>query len=141
MAGYMTKLQGYVYDGEHIAATDLNNGDFVEINANGKVAKVAAAVDTTLRVVEKEGPYGLKGLRLIVATQGAKEVFLVENLPEAERDYEKAEYTSKAGEFVRKHRLLAGEQLQVTTTDELFDTVAVGDILTIGIDGELAVKT
>ena len=28
---FMAKLQGYVYDGEHIAAEDLRNGDFAVI--------------------------------------------------------------------------------------------------------------
>lgn len=35
MAGYMTKLQGYVYDGAHVAAEKLQNGVFAEITADG----------------------------------------------------------------------------------------------------------
>lgn len=35
MAGYMTKLQGYVYDGAHTAAEKLQNGVLAEITADG----------------------------------------------------------------------------------------------------------
>ena len=45
MAGYMTKLNGHVYEGGHAAGEALHNGEFVQLNASGEVVKTAAAKD------------------------------------------------------------------------------------------------
>lgn len=134
---FMAKLQGKVYDGEHIAAADLRNGDLVNFDASNEVAKIAAANDYTFAVVEKEGPYGLQGLRLRVVKQGDSECFLVENIPEQICEYDETTYGPKKGEFVRMHRLLAGDEFHVFADDTLFAAATVGGTLTIGADGAL----
>jgi len=58
MAGYMRKLNGYVYNGANQAYAALANGIFAEIGANGVVA-ITAAGDMELRVVEKTTLWGL----------------------------------------------------------------------------------
>lgn len=130
MAGYMTKLQGYVYDGEHVAATALVNGNFVYVDSDNKAAPIAAETDVKLRVKALEGPYGMTGLRLVVAEQGDNEVFLVENLPEGEAEYDETTYGPAIGEYARIHRLLAGEELLVSLTSIV--GINVGDVITIG---------
>lgn len=37
MAGYYTRLQGYVYNGDHLAAEPLPNGVFAELGGTGVV--------------------------------------------------------------------------------------------------------
>lgn len=133
MAGYMTK-SNKIYDGEKVAAVDLMNGDFVKVVAD-KVTHITAATDTTVRVKELEGPYGMPGLRLTVIKQGFEEVCLVENLPEGECEYDETLYGPKAGEFARIHRLIAGEELLVSVPTALLSGVAVGDVIIIGTAG------
>lgn len=139
MAGYMTKLQGRVYDGSHLAAEELQNGMFAEITANG-VKATAAAKDTVLRVAEKTSLWGLNAVVLDVASTGADEVFLVENEFDnaADDNYNQAEYTVAVGEFVRMHRLLPGDQLIVAVDDTLYGTLEVGATVTPAAKGTVA---
>lgn len=130
MAGYMTKFNK-IYDGEKVAAVNLLNGDFVKV-VDDEVTLLDAAVDTTVRVVELEGPYGMPGLRLIVAKEGFEEVFMVENLPEGDCAYDETLHEVKAGEFARIHRLVAGEQFLVSVDADDLSGVAVGDTIIIG---------
>ena len=130
MAGYMTILQGHVYEGQHKAAVDLKNGQFAYIKADGLVAPVAEEMDTTVRVKALEGPYGLTGLRVVVEKQGTKAVYLVENLPANRDQGEELEIVTKAGEAVRMHRLLAGEEALVSLAS--IAGITVGDVITIG---------
>lgn len=66
MAGYMKKLNGHVYDGAHVAAVELANGVFAEINSANKVALASAAKDMELRIVEKTTLWGMSALILDV---------------------------------------------------------------------------
>ena len=111
MAGYMTKLQGRVYDGAHMAAEKLQNGIFAEITADG-VKAVTGAKDTVMRVAEKGELWGLPAVVLDVVSVGADEVFFVENEFDfaADADYDATTYEIAKGEFVRMHRPLPGEQ-------------------------------
>lgn len=95
MAGYMTKLQGRVYDGSNLSAEKLQNGVFVEITADG-VKAVTAAKDTVLRVAEKTTLWGLPAVVLDVVSVGADEVFFVENEWDVALD---AEYDTAAYEL------------------------------------------
>ena len=80
MAGYMTKLQGYVYDGAHIAAEKLQNGVFAKITTDG-VKKLDGAADAKLRVAPdgKTTLWGMPALTMDVVSVGADEIFFVEN--------------------------------------------------------------
>ena len=137
MAGYMRKLQGHVYDGAHIAAEELTNGLFVEINAEGKVAKTAAAKDTVLRVAEQTELWGMPAIVADVVSVGADEVFFVENEWEIyrDKDYNTAEYAVPAGHYVKMHRPLPGEQLIFTVTEELYATLTEGKKIKPAADG------
>ena len=130
MAGYMSKLASYLYDGEHVAATALVNGNFVYVDSNNKAALIAEETDVKLRVKALEGPYDMTGLRLVVAEQGDDEVFLVENLPEGEAEYDETTYGPAAGEYARIHRLIAGEELLVSLAS--IAGISLGDVITIG---------
>lgn len=114
MAGYMTKLQGYVYDGELTAADNLVNGQFVTVNENEKVEAIDTPQDMVVSVVSLENVQGRKGMRCTVKEAGDDLVYLVENIPEGELVYDESAYGPKAGEFVRKHRLLAGEEFVIS---------------------------
>ena len=121
MAGYMRKLQGHVYDGAHVAAEELTNGLFVEIDAEGKVAKTTGAKDTVLRVVEQTELWGIPAIVADVVSVGTDEVFFVENEWEIyrDKDYDTALYAVAKDHFVKMHRPLAGEQLIFTVAEEL----------------------
>lgn len=142
MAGYMKRLNGYVYDFQHKSGIDgLENGVFVEIDASGNVILTAAARDTKMKVVEKTTLWRKKALVLDVTAVGANELFLVENEWEVYEDageYNTAEYKVNKGHFVRMHRPLIGEQLIVTVADELYDTLNIGDTVQPAADGLVA---
>lgn len=139
MAGYMTKLQGRVYEGSHLAAEELQNGMFAEITADG-VKATAAAKDTVLRVAEKTALWGLNAVVLDVASTGADEVFLVEGEFDtaADANYNEAEYTIAKGEYVRMHRLLPGDQLIISVDDTLYGTLEVGATVKPAAAGTIA---
>ena len=100
------------------------------------MAKATAASGYTFAVVEKEGPYDLQGLRLRVMTQGDDELFLVENIPDQVCEYDETTYGPKKGQFVRMHRLLAGDEFYVFAEDTLFNAATAGGVLTV-VDGAL----
>lgn len=141
MAGYMTKLQGYVYDGAHLAAENLENGVFAEITADG-VKKIAAAGDATFRVAPegKTTLWGMNALILDVVNPGTKEMFLVENEWDINdnEEYDTSKYMLKAGKYVRMHRPLAGEQFITTVADDVYAAVAEGDAMVTAANGTVA---
>lgn len=143
MAGYMRKLNGYVYDGANQAYAELPNGIFAEIGANGVVA-ITAAGDMELRVEEKTTLWGLPAQVLNVVIAGDKEQYFVENdLGNMENDptYDGATYTCKVGDYVRMHRPLIGEQLIMTVDSTVYDAVAVGNTVKPAIGGSVAKKS
>lgn len=140
MAGYMTKLNGHVYDGAHTAAEALQNGVFAEITTNG-VAKITAAKDAKFRVQEKTTLWGMDALVLDVVACGADEYYFVENewdINDSE-DYDTAKYACKVGDFVKMHAPLKGEQLIMTVEDTLYASLNVGDVVTPAANGTVAV--
>lgn len=115
MAGYMTKLNGHIYDGSSEAGEALTNGLFVEKTDDG-TKKVTATKDTVMRVEEKTTLWGKDALRLDVVSVGSDEVFLTENewdINDSE-EYDEANYEIKIGDKVRMHRPLIGEQMIVS---------------------------
>lgn len=139
MAGYFTKLVGHVYTGEYAANETLENGVFVELNAE-KVQKATAAKDTIMRVVEITTLWGMPALRLDVVSVGDDEVWFVENEWDINDSipYDTAKYSVPAGTLVRMKRALPGEQLIMSVEDTLSTTLEVGDTVQPTTGGTVA---
>lgn len=143
MAGYMKKLQGYVYDGAHTAAVAMENGVFVEITTGGVKPVAEAKTGMVMRVAEKTTLWGMDAVVLDVVNHGDDEVFFLENewdINDGEA-YDTAKYTCKAGQYARMHRCLDGEQLIMTVANEVYAALAVGDQVTIAANGTVAKKS
>lgn len=141
MAGYMTRLNGYVYDGHHVANEALTNGLFVELNANDKVAKIAAAkTGLKMKVAEKTSIFGLPAVRLNVIANGDGGVYFVENEWDINDNgvYNEAEYTLPIGGYVKMHMPVVNDQLLVSVDDTTFAALAVGDIVNPAAGGTIA---
>ena len=144
MAGYMRKLNGYVYDGEHKAAAALANGVFAEINANGEVVAITAAGDMELRVDEKTTLWGKDALVLNVIVPGTKEQYFVENdigdIHE-ECNYDGAEYVCRVGDYVRMRRPVINDQLILTVDATTYAALNVNDTVKPAVGGGVAKKS
>ena len=141
MAGYMRKLNGYVYDGAHTAAEELENGVFVEITEDG-VKKIASAGDMELRVEEKTTLWGMEAVVLNVVVPGTMEHYFVETEWDINDGYEydTAKYMCKVGDYVKMHRPVINDQLIMTVDEELYAGLVVGDTVTPAADGTIAKK-
>lgn len=115
MAGYMTKLQGYVYEGEFTNGTSgpVYNGQLLVLGSDGKKLVLPTA-DTTTKLICKdiEPLYdGIPAARF-QANVLAKTYYIVENLPEYNdsAEYDIAEYAIPVGAKLRAHPILVGEE-------------------------------
>lgn len=139
MAGYMTKLMGYVYDGAHTAAEKLQNGVLAVIGEGG--VKAAATGDAVFRIAPegKTTLWGMPALTLDVV-KACDEVFLVENEWDINdnEEYDTSKYELPAGKLVRMHRLVAGDQFIATVTEEVYGAVNEGDAMAIAAGGTVA---
>lgn len=139
MAGYMTKLMGYVYDGAHTAAEKLQNGVLAVIGEGG--VKAAATGDAAFRIAPegKTTLWGMPALTLDVV-KACDEVFLVENEWDINdnEEYDTSKYELPAGKLVRMHRLVAGDQFIATVTEEVYGAVNEGDAMAIAAGGTVA---
>ena len=142
MAGYFTKLNGYVYNGEcKVAASKtVANGSFVEpASTAGTVQPTAAAVTGfKFKVVEKTSVYGLPALRMDVVGVPADgtEVYFVENVFDPLcYNYDESNYTLSAGDPVRMHMPELGDQLLISVTSTLFAATSVGDLMVVDAAG------
>ena len=142
MAGYMTKLQGYVYEGELVngAAAAVENGLLMVQGTGANVGKLVlgGAADTTTKLVCKEvGTIydGRVAYRFIVDAL-AKRYYFVENGFDINDSaaYDKAEYTTAVGDFLRAHPLLVGEEFW---TDKVTGTIAAGTAYGVKADGTI----
>lgn len=139
MAGYMTKLMGYVYDGAHIAAENLQNGVLAVIAADG--VKAATTSDAAFRVAPegKTTLWGMPALTLDV-TKACDELFLVENEWDINdnEEYDTSKYELKAGKLVRMHRLVAGDQFIMTVAEGVYSAANEGDAMAVAAGGTVA---
>lgn len=128
MAGYMTKLNGHVYDGMYPAAEALTNGVFAELNSNSEVVKTTAAKDTVFRIVEKTAKWGMPAIVLTVTETGKDEFWFVESEWDINDNapYDETKYETPVGTLVRMHRPTIGEELIMTVEKALYDTLNVG---------------
>jgi hypothetical protein len=118
MAGYMTKLQGYVYEGELVngATNPVANGTIMVQDGNTLV--LPGAADTTTKFVCKEitDIYGELGYRFVVDKLN-KRYYFVENGMDNFNDggeYDNREYVTKKDDLLRAHPLLVGEEFIVS---------------------------
>lgn len=131
MAGYFTKNNGYVYNGENLCnvAAGVKNGQFVDIGAGGVVLAVTGA-GYTFRIVEKTDINGETAVRADVVAIGAGETFMVEGVNYL-ADRSSDEFVIKKGELVRMRRPQTGDQIIVTVPAAVYSAVAVGDTLIV----------
>lgn len=113
MAGYMTKLQGYVYEGELVngAANPVQNG-ILMVQDGDKL--VLPSADTTSKFICKEVTTiydGVTAYRFIADTL-AKRYYFVENGFDINDTaaYDKRTYTTPVDLELRAHPLLVGEE-------------------------------
>lgn len=122
MAGYMTKLQGYLYEGEFTNGTGaaVENGTLVALGTGddfGKMVLPAANANTKFTCKEVTTIYdGIPAYRFIVKAIAAP-VYFVENgfeLNVGEGEFDTTLYATKAGAFLRAHPLQVGEEFVTT---------------------------
>lgn len=141
MAGFMSKPQGYVYEGELVngAADAVPNGLIMVQGASANVGKlVLPAADTDTKFVCKEvGTIydGRTAYRFIVDAL-AKRYYFIENGADINDSaaYDKAEYTTKVGDELRAHPLLVGEEFW---TDQVTGTPVAGTAYGVKADGTI----
>lgn len=121
MAGYMTKLQGYVYEGEYTNGTagPVYNGMLLVLANDGRTLVLPSA-DTTTKLICKdlEPMYDGVAAARFQANVLNKTYYLVENLHEYNdaTAYDIAEYAIPVGAKLRAHPILAGEEFVQATT-------------------------
>ena len=139
MAGYMKKLQGYVYDGEVVngAAAAVKNGTLMirgtSTDAGKLVLPGSADTTTKLECVGAEDVFGNTGYRFVVKVLNAPYYF-VENGPEYNDSevYDGANLTTAVGKKLRAHPLLVGEEF---VTDQVTGTITAGALYGVKADG------
>lgn len=140
MAGYMTRLNGHVYEGMYEAAESLANGMFAELNAAGEVVKATTKKDTVLRVATKTAKWGMPALELTVTAVGKDELWFVESEWDINDNtpYDETKYLTEPGTLVRMHRPLIGETMVMTVEKALFDSLSEGDKVSPAAGGYVA---
>lgn len=147
MAGYMTKLQGYVYEGtlKNGAANPVPNGLIMDQGLASTTpatndALVLPAADTGAKFLcmEVTDIYGgVTAYRFQVQEIG-KRHFLVENSfqfnVEDYQEYDKRNYTQPVGELMRAHALLLGEEFVTTCVT---GTPVPGTVYSLKADGTI----
>ena len=141
MAGYMTKLQGYVYEGELVngAASAVANGVLMLPATSTNIGKLVlpASADTTSKFLCKEVTeiYGLTAYRFVVEKLNAN-YYLIENGYEVNdsEEYNTTTYTTAVGKYLRAHPLLVGEEFVTTAVT---GTIAAGTEYGVKTDGTI----
>lgn len=142
MAGYLTKLQGYVYEGELVngAAAAVENGILMVQGTSTDAGKLVlpSAADTTTKLICKEATTiydGVTAYRFIVDKLNARYYF-VENGFDINDSaaYDKRTYTTAVGAELRAHPLLVGEEF---VTNKVTGTITVGTAYGVKTDGTI----
>lgn len=137
MAGYMTKLQGYLYEGELVngANDPVENGIFMEQDGD---KLVLPKTEGATKVICKEVTDiydGIPAYRFVVNfVDGC--YYLVENGFEYDnsQEYDLTKYTTKVGKHLRAHPIQVGEEF---VTNMVTGTPVVGNAYTIKVDGTI----
>ena len=141
MAGYMTKLQGYVYEGELVngAADAVENGILMVAGTAANAGKlVMPAADTNSKLLCKEVTTiydGITAYRFVVDSL-AKNYYFVENGFDTNTSaaYDNRVYTTAVGAELRAHPLLVGEEF---VTDKVTGTPVAGTAYGVKADGTI----
>lgn len=142
MAGFMTKLGSYLYEGELVngAAAAVPNGLLMVQGTSTNAGKLVlpGSADTTTQFICKEvGTIydGRTAYRFIADTLNARYYF-VENGADINDSaaYDKAEYTTKVGDELRAHPILVGEEFW---TDQVTGTPVAGTAYGVKADGTI----
>ena len=139
MAGYMQKLQGYVYEGslENGAAAAVENGILMVQGTSTNVGKlVLPSADTTTKLVCKEVTTIYDGVTayVFIVDKLADRYYFVENgfdINDSEA-YDKRTHTTAVGEKLRAHPLLVGEEF---VTTKVTGTISAGTAYGVKADG------
>ena len=140
MAGYMTKLQGYVYEGElkNGAAAAVTNGILMLQDDD---TLILPSAESTSKFTLKEITTifdGVVAYRFIVDKLN-KRYYFVENGNEYFNDqaaYDNREHAVPVGELLRAHPLVVGEEF-VTTKVTFAADPAVGTDYGVKADGSI----
>ena len=138
MAGYMTKLQGYVYEGELVngAAAAVANGTIMVQDGD---TLILPAADSTTKLVCKEitDIYGELGYRFVVDKLN-KRYYFVETHEEdfyANPENDGRTATFAPGELLRAHPLLVGEEFIVSGAANQYTVGTSYGVLATGLIG------
>ena len=137
MAGYMTKLQGYVYEGElaNGAADAVQNG--ILMVQNGDKLELPSAESTSKFVCKEVTTIydGVVAYRFVVDKLN-KRYYFVENGFDINDSaaYDKRTYTTAVDELLRAHPLLVGEEF---VTDMVTGTPVAGTAYGVQADGTI----
>ena len=135
----MTKLQGYVYEGEMTNGTGaaVENGLLLVAGTSTNKGKlVAPSADTTSKLLLKEVTTiydGVTAYRFVVNKLAANYYF-VENGFDINDSaaYDKRTYTTASGELLRAHPLVVGEEF---VTTKITGTLTAGTEYGVKADG------
>lgn len=143
MNGYLTKLQGYVYEGtlKNGAAAPVPNG-MIMVQGTGndadKLVLPAADANTKFLCMEVTDMYGGVVAYRFQVQEISKRYFFVENSfqhnVEEYQEYDKRNYTQPVGELMRAHALLLGDEF---VTNCVTGTPVVGTAYGVKADGTI----
>lgn len=142
-SGYMTKLQGYVYEGTlaNGAAAPVPNGTIMVQGTGNNADKLvlpAADANTKFLCTEVTDIYGGVVAYRFQVQEITKRYFFVENSfqknVEEYQEYDKRDYTQPVGELMRAHALLLGDEF---VTNCVTGTPVVGTAYGVKADGTI----
>jgi len=142
MAGYMTKLQGYVYEGELVngAAAAVENGILMVPGTSTDVGKLKliGSADTTTKLLLKEITTiydGVTAYRFVVNKLNANYYFIENGFDiNDSAAYNKKTYTTAVGAELRAHPLVVGEEF---VTTKITGTLSAGTEYGVKTDGTI----
>ena len=138
MAGYMTKLQGYVYEGELVngAAAPVENGLLmVQGTSTNKGKLVFGSADTTTKLLLKEVTtiFGVPAYRFVVNKLNANYYFVENGFDVNDSEaYDETIYAVPVGKYLRAHPLVVGDEF---VTTKITGTLAAGTEYGVKADG------
>lgn len=138
MAGYMTKLQGYLYEGEltNGAGKPVENGILMMQEGDKLILPKSESVGVKLVCREVTDIYdGIVAYRFIVDALDGR-YYLVENGFEYDntQEYDLTKYTTKEGKHLRAHPLQVGEEF---VTNMVTGTPVVDTAYGVKTDGTI----
>lgn len=144
MAGYKSRGD-HIYDGLHFAAEDLTNGLFVTINANNKVAKLAAKdANIELCVIGKYVQWGgMYFLECDVMKNASSNVYFTEGEWTLDDDfmYDETAWVIKANKLVKMSMPVIHDTLFFSVEKTLYDALNVGDTVNPTTGGTVVKKS